>query len=244
MTNIQKDTQKTKMDTPVVPRKILDSPETDTILNHWNKISAIKEIYDSSSFKLISQGIRSDIVDLFREGIKEYNPISEQALTRHVFSAKEILEHMEKTLEAGLTLQNIYFHLSKLEKAGFIIRIAYIKEGRNITKYYGRTARLFVQVGSSNEFFKEDKMKKIQTLIKKINPDITTDTQINVTKELKKSTDESRQRIKHWIEVNEKILLELNYDFRDIYEILFLIDTFDRSTNEITLKLAKLLKYP
>lgn len=231
---------------PFVPQKILNSPSKEKILNQWNNIPAIKETYDFTTFELMTQGVRSIIVDLLREGIMEYNPITNQCVTRHVFSAKEILNYVKKNLSVEITPQNIYFHLSKLEEAGIITRVASIKAGRHSTHYFGRTARLFVNVGSPSEkeYLNDEKIGKINDLLKRINPDIPEEIPQVVFNELKESTDESRERIKEWMAEYEKLIIDLNIDFRDIYEILFLIDRFDKTTIEITRKIAKLFKYP
>ena len=42
---------------PPVPSQILNSSVKDKILNQWNNIQAIKEINDSTSFKLMSEGM-------------------------------------------------------------------------------------------------------------------------------------------------------------------------------------------
>ena len=237
---------KNKEKTPLLPQKILISSEKDVILDHWNNIPAVKEIYETESFKLISQGIRSQIVDLFREGMEEFNPNSEKKVIRHAFSAKEILTHIQRTLDIKITIQNIYFHLSKLEDAGFITRIASIKEGRHSTHFFGRTAKLFLHVGSSSEkdFLTDEKLQKLTELIEQLNPGISFNDQVSIFNDLEKSSDEVRKRITDWMEENEKLILDLNIDFRDVYQILFMIDRFDKSAIDISRKIAQLFKYP
>ncbi|MHA1966218.1 MAG: winged helix-turn-helix domain-containing protein [Candidatus Hodarchaeales archaeon] len=233
-------------ETSKLPQKIFTSSEKDVILDHWNNIPAVKEIYELESFKLISQGVRSQIVDLFREGKEEFDPNSEKNVIRHAFSAKEILAHIQRILDVKITLQNIYFHLSKLEDAGFITRITSIKEGRHSTHFFGRTARLFLHIGSSSEkdFLTDEKLQKITSLLEKLNPGISLDDQISIFNELEESSAKARERIKHWMEKNEKLIIELNIDFRDAYEILYMIDRFDKAAIEIARKIAKLFKYP
>lgn len=81
-------------------------------------------------------------------------------------------------------------------------------------------------------------------LLERLNPGISLEDQVSLIYELEESLDEARERIKHWMEENEKLIIELNIDFRDIYEILFMIDRFDKSAIEIARKIAKLFKYP
>ena len=66
---------------------------------------------------------------------------------------------------------------------------------------------------------------------------------VTLLTELEKCSDKTRERIKHWMEENEKLIIELNIDFRDIYEMLFMIDRFDKSAIDISRKIAKMLKY-
>ncbi len=243
--NKSKQNKKISEKTPEVPQKILTSPVKEIILDHWNNIPAVREVYEIEAFKVMSQGVRAEIVDLFREGSPEFNPDSGQIVIRHVFSAKEILAHVQRNLDAVLTIQNIYFHLSKLEEVEFITRITSIKDGRHSTHYFGRTARLFLHVGPSSQkdFLTDEKLLKLTKLLEKLNPGVSLEDQVILFNELEKSSDKTRERIKYWMEENEKLIIELNIDFRDIYEILFMIDRFDKSAIDISRKIAKLFKY-
>lgn len=149
-------------------------------------------------------------------------------------------------MNVEITIQNIYFHLSKLEEAGIITRITSIKEGIHSTHYFGRTARLFVHVGSSSQkgFLSDEKVEKIMKLLEVLNHGLSIEAQIKVFDELQEKTDEARERIKKWMAENEKVIIEINIDFRDIYEMLFLLERFDESILETTQKMAKLFKYP
>ena len=133
-----------------------------------------------------------------------------------------------------------------MEEAGIITRITSIKEGRHSTHYFGRTARLFVHVGSSSQkiFSNNEKAEKIMKLLEVLNPGLSIEAQSIVFDELQEETDEARERIKKWMVENEKVIIELNIDFRDIYEVLFLLERFDESILETTQKIAKLFKYP
>ena len=231
---------------PHVPEIIRKSPVKEDILHHWNKIPAIKENYEVSTFKLMTQGVRSEILDLFREGHEEFDPLLEKSIYRHAFSAKEIFSHVQKKLDANLTLQNIYFHLSKLEEADLITRIASIKKGRHSIHYFGRTARLFIQVDKpdDNNFLNDEKIGKILELLEKLNPNSSIKDHTKLFTELTETMKSSRGRIRNWMEKNEEMILDLNIDFRNLYEVLFLIDRFDSSAIEISSKIAKLLHYP
>ncbi len=84
----------------------------------------------------------------------------------------------------------------------------------------------------------------ITKLLETLNPGLSIEAQIKVFDELQEKTDEARERIKKWMAENEKVIIELNIDFRDIYEMLFLLERFDESILETTQKIAKLFKYP
>jgi hypothetical protein len=146
---------------PFVPQNILESPTKDKILDHWIKIPAIEDISDFSAFDLITKSeVRSEIMDLMRIGYEEFNPLTEQSIVRHTFTAKEVLALIQDKTQIKLKLSNVYFHLKLLQEKGFIEPIASIKKGKTTTTFFGRKAKLFVALPDSERVGSHERISK------------------------------------------------------------------------------------
>jgi DNA-binding transcriptional ArsR family regulator len=229
---------------PNIPDQINLSQKKLMIINHWQEIPSILEIEDPG-IKIRKQELRSEILAILREGIKEYDKQRDEVISRHVFSAKEMQEYLEKKLIKKPSLSNIYFHLEKLQESELIKVVASIKEGRHVTQYYGRTAKLFlykqkesdINLESNDKFF-----QKLDELIKKFNSDRDTEFNEQLFFNLRMAKKRTSRRVQSWIQENERILNELNLDLPKIYNLLTRIDILD--SVELYTKTARLLNFP
>ncbi|MFX0185782.1 MAG: hypothetical protein ACFE95_22080 [Candidatus Hodarchaeota archaeon] len=227
-----------------LPDGISHSPEKNKIVNHWQEIPPILEVKDPGE-SIRKQELRSEILTILREGIKEYDKQLDEVTIRHVFSAKELQELLEKKLIRRPSLSNTYFHLEKLQESELIKVVASIKEGRHVTQYYGRTAKLFlykqnvsdINFKNNDEFF-----QKLDELLKKFNPERSTKDNEQLFFDLRKAKKKSSKRIRSWIQENEVILNELNLDLPKIYNLLTRIDILD--SEELYAETTRLLKFP
>lgn len=232
--------------TPLVPQTILRSPAKDRILNHWATIPAIEDIADFSAFDLITKSeIRSAIMDLMRLGHEEFDPVTKKSVVRHAFTAKEILTLIRSQTKKNTKLSNVYFHLGLLEEKGFIEPIASIKIGRTTTSFFGRKAKLFFALADSGkeEFLEDDKAGKFLALLAKMDPGASLNDHKELMNQLRERRNELHSSIKKWIslEENEKILVKLNIDLRDLYGFLLFVLSESQFPNEASLKMAKIL---
>ncbi|MFW9778427.1 MAG: hypothetical protein ACFFE8_06185 [Candidatus Heimdallarchaeota archaeon] len=231
---------------PLIPQNILKSPARDRILNHWAVIPAIEDITDFSAFDLITKSeVRSAIMDLMRLGSEEFDPVTETTVVRHAFTAKEMLALIRSQIKKKITLSNVYFHLGLLEEKGFIEPIASIKIGRTTTSFFGRKAKLFFALADSGkeEFLEDDKTGKFLALLAEMDPSASLTDHKELMNQLRERRNELHSSIKKWIslEENEKMLVKLNIDLRDLYGFLLFVLSESQLPNETSLKMAKIL---
>ena len=230
-----------------LPDQISDPKFKKGIFNHWQKIPVIKEIPEPMPLKLVKQEVRSEILDVLRKGIEEYDEKQDLIEVRHVFSAKELHKLIKERLSIKIKISNVYFHLNKLLDKGYVQIVTSIKEGRQITHFYGRTARLFLWMGEpldTTDVNDESKFSDFIIILKRFNPDLTSVTINELFRSFLQVYQETHGRAKKWMEKNIEILTELNVDTRDVYKSLRLIDRSDSKTIETYNKIMKLLNFP
>jgi len=224
-----------------LPNKISGSKLEETIFSHWQKIPVIKDIPEVMPEDLILQEVRSGILDIFRNGIEEYDEKRDLIRVRHVFSVKELHKLIKEKLSKKIKLSNVYFHLNQLKDREFVQIVATIKEGRQITHYYGRTAKLFLWGGKEE---KDPKINKFISLMQYFNPDLTSETIKELYESLMHTSLESHNRVKTWMENNIDTLTEQNMDTRDVYSFLRHLDKCDSKSIELYSKISELLNFP
>jgi len=224
-----------------LPNKISGSKLEETIFSHWQKIPVIKDIPEVMPEDLILQEVRSGILDIFRNGIEEYDEKRDLIRVRHVFSVKELHKLIKEKLSKKIKLSNVYFHLNQLKDREFVQIVTTIKEGRQITHYYGRTAKLFLWGGKEE---KDPKINKFISLMQYFNPDLTSETIKELYESLMHTSLESHNRVKTWMENNIDTLTEQNMDTRDVYSFLRHLDKCDSKSIELYSKISELLNFP
>ncbi|MFX0126090.1 MAG: hypothetical protein ACFFAE_20885 [Candidatus Hodarchaeota archaeon] len=224
-----------------LPKLISGSELEKTIFAHWQKIPVIKEISEPMPEELVLQEVRSAILDILRNGIEEYDERHDLVRNRHVFSVKELHKLIKERISKKIKLSNVYFHLNQLKDREFVQIVTSIKEGRQITHYYGRTAKLFLWMGKEQN---DSEYSHFTTLMQFFNPDITSETVKELFKSLLQIKLEVHNRVKMWMENNVDILTELNVDTRDFYNFLKSIDRCNPRSIEVYNKINELLNFP
>ncbi len=230
-----------------LPKLISESKFKKTIFAHWQKIPVIKEIAESMPEELVLQEVRSAILDILRNGIEEYDERRDLIEIRHVFSVKELHKLIREKISKKIKLSNVYFHLNQLKERGFVQIVTSIKEGRQITHFYGRTAKLFLWMGETldeTELTDDSIFHKFMALMQHFNSDLTVETIETLYKSLLNTKQETHNRVKMWMENNLEKLTELNMDTRDVYNFLRSIDRCNPESIEVHNKIIRLLNFP
>jgi DNA-binding transcriptional ArsR family regulator len=229
------------------PIKLSDPKLKKVLLNHWQNIPVIKEIPEPMPTKLIKQEIRSEILDVLREGVQEYDENNNIVEIRYAFSVKELHKLIKERIKTRIKISNVYFHLNRLREKGYIEIITSISEGRQTTHYFGRTARLFLWMGEPLETKKiaeDTAYLNFVTLLKQFKPNLTSEFIEELYTSFIHARLEGHQRIKQWIKKNEEQLVTLNMDTRDLYQFLKSIDNCTTTIIEVNNKIARLLDFP
>jgi DNA-binding transcriptional ArsR family regulator len=238
---------KSKEEIKKQPTQTSDPKLRKIFLNHWQNIPVIKEIPEPMPIKLIKQEIRSEILDILRVGVKEYDESNNIFEFRHVFSVKELHKLMKERINTRIKISNVYFHLNRLREKGYIEIVTSIKEGRQTTHFFGRTARLFLWMGEPLETKKiaeDTAYLNFVTLLEQFKPNLASESIEGLYTSFIQAKLESHRRIKQWIKKNEEQLVRLNMDTRDLYQFLKSIDNCNSAIIEVNNKIARLLDFP
>lgn len=211
------------------------------LYNFWRSIPLIKRM-SKEEFEAIRQETRNAIIELLRTGIKDEKSENNQ---RYALNAQEIQEYLNaKGIKTSL--QNCYFHLNILINGGFIKEIAILKEGRFNKRYYGRTAKLFLDMGFANNI--EDKIEEgkeiFLNLIKIANSKEPENAKEVVGLFLNEKWEffvKIEDRLDKWFKDNAEALIDSNIDVKDTYELLLNLVLMGKDT-PINNNLTSLLK--
>ena len=162
--------------------KPYDSKKREILYTFWDVLPETKIVvdYEDDFFKHFARKFTFGIVG---KGIREKLPNGE-IVTRKALNAQELLQELNDFLDHKfkikedrkkyeISLHSLYFHIQKLEEAGFIKTIAILKEGRHNVAYYSRTAKVVL---SKDTYTEDEKLSNafnsMMKLATKINPDL------------------------------------------------------------------------
>jgi DNA-binding transcriptional ArsR family regulator len=195
----------------------------DELRKAWESTPLILKV-SKENFQIISQENRILILKALNKGIME----KEHGHTRHILTAEEILEYIQKNHNGDIKLTNVYFHLQKLQEGGFIKEVSQIGTGKRPKVVWGRTAKIFLSTDFAMEDLENDDFfLKLFDIIKRIQP--------------KKSLEEIK---KPFFEMNS-IKWEKEEQFLEKWFIEHkdLIDNIDIDHARLYMYLAKLLDF-
>ena len=162
--------------------KPYDSKKREILYTFWDDLPETKIVvdYEDDFFKHFARKFTFGIVG---KGIREKLPNGD-IVTRKALNAQELLQELNDLLDLkykikeerekyDISLHSLYFHIQKLEEAGFIKTIAILKEGRHNVAYYSRTAKVVL---SKDTYTEDEKLSNafnsMMKLATKINPDL------------------------------------------------------------------------
>ncbi|MFW9854879.1 MAG: hypothetical protein ACFFFG_07445 [Candidatus Thorarchaeota archaeon] len=229
--------------------------------DHWESLPPAKS-FDIRNYE--DHPLRSTILRILYDGLSNQVP-SEIKRKRHVLNASEILEELNKRIEAGrivdskkgkettlikpVSITNLYFHLNKLIDLGLIKVIAELLEGshkRNKTKYYGRVARhLFI----SDEEESLQKYRRLfdafQRVVMAMGVPLPEDYE-KLPVKYQRIKNTRYKAIENWFIKNEKIIYEIseqNRDLSEVYEFLKLMDShFSDAYRDLSSRFTELIQ--
>jgi hypothetical protein len=166
--------------------KSYDPKERDILYTFWDELPGQIIVVDYED-DFLKHYARKFTFGLLGRGIQEKLPNGE-IVTRKALNAQEILHELNDMLDYkfkikeerdkyDLSLHSLYFHLQKLEEAGFIKTIAILKEGRHNVTYYSRPAKVvlfkdtFTEDEITNNAF-ASMMKLVTILNPKLEPKV------------------------------------------------------------------------
>lgn len=230
------------------------------LFDYWKSIPIIKVIPESQSSKLfVDKGgkydkastIRALILQIIRDGVEDKTEDGELQ-TRYLLTAKEILDILnpkliEKLLSerARLKRASLYFHLDKLEDAGYIRTAGYMVRGtsQRVT-YYGRTARVITTTDyDGTPSYPILRSQGLRDLIKRMNPSIDSDDIELLLGKIDFINDYNPATFPIWVERNEAILEIIDIDLVKLSSIISILRRFNMITIDSIAELSKLIKF-
>ncbi|MHA2089783.1 MAG: winged helix-turn-helix domain-containing protein, partial [Candidatus Kariarchaeaceae archaeon] len=197
--------------------------------------------------KVSLQIIRGAILDILAIGVDDVYPDTDEIMTRHALTAKELNESVNERIGDNVKKSNLYFHLQKLEEVGLVKEIDKIPTGKRYIHYYGRTAKAYLVPGSSekNEKYQELLLVKFPQLIQKIQPNAS-EKEIG---EVVEAVNEiflgkyPNTVLGQWLEAYQKHIIDLDIDIRRFIDLVIMISKYDVNTIHNIQKFVKLLKF-
>ena len=213
--------------------------------DHWKSLPLIRE-FEQTVFASVTQEARLAIMDVLANGKDDIYPGSQEIRKRRVLSANEIKEEINKNLEYPVKKSNLYFHLQKLEELEFIQVVDYIPYGKREIAYYGRTARVFVTAkyeDKENPVLHNENIPILIKLIKTISPDVTGEQINDSLNKVSGIYKYDHNSLTEWMRENEDILGASDIDFRDLHQLMSIIQRYNTTTSQGLKEIANMLKF-
>ncbi|MHA1966651.1 MAG: hypothetical protein ACW964_02500 [Candidatus Hodarchaeales archaeon] len=216
------------------------------LFSFWRDIPTIRFV-DESFFTIMNQEVRSEILDLLREGILDDSVFNNgKTRRRYALNAQELQKHIEERLHREITLSNVYFHLQKLKEIDCIQELVSIREGKYNVAYFSRTAKLF-----SSSLRDSDKTRKKLNALKKLfirllpslNPTIKKETIMNLFDEIYQYRLEREKLRFIWLEKHAEFLTDLEFDILIIDKFLMELDGSDVKGSRLYSQVSDILNY-
>lgn len=207
---------------------------------YWNDLPLVKKI-DKSTFNFLRNDNRSKIVSVLSRGVKDFDELRNEFI-RHALTVQEIQSQIKETQKCDITETNTHFHIQKLIDKGFVKEIIEIKTGRRPKKYFGRTAKIFLDSGESDKYnIEEDDFTiRLIDLITKINPSLEKSVIQSKFEDFKeKKSKLLMEKIDAWMEKYNSEILESEIEFKQLFLYIFKALTHN---NEFSLFFSEILE--
>ena len=182
----------------------------------WIDTPIIKKV-PHKLYEVFEQEHRSLIVKLMGTGMD----IDDNGILRHIFTGKELHTYLEEKLERKIKISNIYHHLSKLEEIGVVHEVVTFMEGKRKTRYFGRTAKLYIFFDDPENIIQDPEIKRIAKLFNHFNPKIPEKIFAKAMKAIYSYENKEHDKLFDWIMENHKILSEFDISPNLIIPVLY-----------------------
>ena len=225
----------------MVARVELETADKIKFIDYWDNLPTILTIEDTDFYEKIFNHIRGHVVYILREGVDDTQPETSKKIKRRVLSASEIKDRLEEIMGQPIKKANLYFHLQKLEDAGFVKNVASISRGKRTTTFYGRTAKAYspkYEKKSMSDFHKTDELKQF---IHVLNPEIDSQEVEDVIASIDSFNYYYHDQFEKWLERDPDIIQGLDIDIVELSNFMDVISRYSPNVFSGIAKLAKLL---
>ncbi|MFX0062863.1 MAG: hypothetical protein ACFFC7_11845 [Candidatus Hermodarchaeota archaeon] len=209
--------------------------DRQTLFNHWQKIP-LCEYIDVPKDKFYSHPVRSEILNLLREGFEEESPDGKFKV-RHALNVIEMRDLLVKRKNITMSSTTLYFHLDILQELGLIKIVATLQKGphgRNKVKYYGRIARnLFISSGAEGVSIYTERFDEFRKLADILGIPLPDNYSI-IPQKLLETRRQFYKVLGNWLANHEELIAKENLNMGKLYDFLKMI-------NEINPKYINLL---
>ena len=213
----------------------------ELLYSYWEKLPLVVSI-DTPVDEVLTHEVRTHIIYFIRKGKEEKGSEGTKRI-RHAFSAKEILDQVNKKLEEKMKLQSLYFHIQKLQDYGLIDVVTTLHEGRHNIAYFGRTARGFVFESRKDRTKYDDYFTEAANFAKALNPSVSEDQFKDLLQEFKAINIESDKETIQWLQEQADFINENNIDAAPMYSLLRRINYQNSKMTALLEKVAELIGY-
>ena len=224
-------------------RSEIEKEKVNRFFSYWDNLQIAKTL-DKEHFDKARQEIRSEITSILAKGILDTNPLTMKPQKRHVLSVNEIKEYVQSKLGKEVLKPNLYFHLNFLEENGLIQVVDTYGKSRNVSSYYGRTAKMFLL---GEEKTKEDlevlSHPNFKRFVKRVNPELDDkELEVTINKILKISKNDFTEIIS-WLGKQMSFFEDLEgIDQHEIFNLLTFLRISDSEIFEGVKNLRNQLK--
>ena len=211
---------------------------------YWNDLPLIKKI-DKTIFNFLRNDNRSKIVSVLSRGVKDLDESGKEFI-RHAMTVQEIQSQIKEIHNCDITETNTHFHIQKLIDKGFVKEILEIKTGRRPKKYFGRTAKIFLDSGESETYnIEEDEFtKRLLDLITRINPALEKDAIQKKFEEYKEKKSKLLMvKIDDWMEKYNTQILDSEIEFKRLFLYIFKALSHNEEFSQFFSEILEMLDY-
>ena len=213
---------------------------TATFRETWEQTPLIS-IVPSADFRLLYQENRVLILKALNAGISE----PDYHYTRHILTAQEILDFIQKNHNEEFKLTNVYFHLQKLQEKGMIREVTQMGTGKRPKTYYGRTAKIFLDTEDMGYDLENDEFfQKVFMIVSKLHPELNESEIKKPFYDLNSFKWENIQKLlNNWFTEHKEILSSVDIDNTKLYVYLArLLDYFNEEYISLNKKVCDVFK--